>query len=97
MKLKYIMSAVISVLMLSACNTDPDEANFYTFTGQTVEGFIESNASEFSSFHYILQRAKMDQLLDSYGEYTCFLPDNQAVESYIDSLYDDKKNVALSA
>ena len=95
MKLKYIMSAVVAVFMLSACSTEPDEANFYTFTGQTVGGFIEENAQQFSSFHYILQHAQIDQLLDSYGEYTCFLPDNQAVESYIDSLYDDSKNVSL--
>ena len=95
MKLKYIMSAVVAVFMLSACSTEPDEANFYTFTGQTVGGFIEENAQQFSSFHYILQHAQIDQLLDSYGEYTCFLPDNQAVESYIDSLYDDSKNESL--
>ena len=95
MKLKYIMSAVVAVFMLSACSTEPDEANFYTFTGQTVGGFIEENAQQFSSFHYILQHAQIDQLLDSYGEYTCFLPDNKAVESYIDSLYDDKQNASL--
>ena len=36
MKLKYIMSAVVAVFMLSACSTEPDEANFHSFTGQTV-------------------------------------------------------------
>lgn len=82
-------------LFVSSCATDPDEENFYTFTGQTVEGFIEANAADFSSFQYILQRAELDQLLDSYGEYTCFLPNNAAIADYIDSLYDDTKNVDI--
>ncbi|NPD92000.1 fasciclin domain-containing protein [Xylanibacter muris] len=89
------MIAVPACLTLSACTAEPDDSNLYTFTGQTIEDYIVANEADYSSFNYILQRSGYDRLLRTYGTYTCFLPDNKAVQNYIDSLYDDEKNIRI--
>lgn len=86
------MAFSISV-MLSSCTAEPDESNMYTFTGETVEDFIVNNDSVFSNFHYILKRAGYDRILSAYGTYTCFLPTNKAIDTYIKDLYNDEEAV----
>lgn len=73
-----------------ACNIEPDESDLYTATGETVETFLE-NDSTLSSFNAILKAAHLDKRMETYGEYTCFAPSNEAVEKYIDSLYNDSE------
>ena len=90
----YIVSIVAMVSIVSintSCVKDPDESNLYTFKGKTIYDIICAH-SDLSSFRYILERADMDQLMSSYGQYTCFVPTNDAIEEYIDSLYDDTEN-----
>ena len=77
---------------ITSCVEDPDESNLYTFTGETIEDFLRNRPEQFSSFNYILGRVELDQLLSSYGHYTCFAPTNEAVAVYIDSLWRDEKN-----
>ena len=79
--------------LLTSCSEKIDEGNLYTFTGQTVADFLNSNPEQFSSFTYIVNRADMDKLLSAYGTFTCFAPTNAAVTEYIDSLYNDETNV----
>ena len=82
-------------LCLTGCKEDIDESNLYTFTGETIEDYLTNRDDQFSSFNYILKRIGYDKILSAYGTYTCFAPNNQAVESYIDSLYDDTTNKDL--
>lgn len=79
-------------MMFTSCVKDPDESNLYTFTGETIEDFLRKHPEQFSSFNYILNRVEIDQLLSSYGQYTCFAPTNEAIAVYIDSLWKDEKN-----
>lgn len=76
------------VLTLTACNPEPDESDLYTFTGETIESFIQKDSS-LTNFNYILGRVGYDRILASYGIYTCFAPTNEGVIAYCDSLYDD--------
>ena len=82
-------------LCLTGCKEDIDESTLYTFTGETIEDYLTNRDDQFSSFNYILKRIGYDKILSAYGTYTCFAPNNQAVESYIDSLYDDVSNEQL--
>ena len=34
-----------TVLSLTACNPEPDESDLYTFTGETIESFIQSDSN----------------------------------------------------
>ncbi len=72
----------------TSCNPEPDESDMYTSTGETAEDFI-SRKPELASFNAILARVGLDRNLASYGEYTCFVPNNEAITLYIDSLWND--------
>ena len=80
---------------LASCKEDIDESNLYTFTGETIEDYLNNRSERFSSFNYILSRIGYDKILSAYGTYTCFAPTNEAVQEYIDSLYDDPINTDL--
>lgn len=77
---------------LVSCVEEPDDSDLYTFTGETIESFIEKDA-DLTSFNYILQRVGLDRMMSSYGQYTCYAPTNDGVDRYIDSLYNDKEAI----
>ena len=85
--LKLII-ALTGMIGLTACNPEPDESDLFTATGETAADYIKRKA-ELSSFDYILNRVGLDRNLSAYGEYTCFIPTNNAVEDYIHKLYND--------
>ena len=85
----------LNILIFNSCKEDIDESNLYTFTGETIEDYLENRSEQYSSFNYILKRIGYDKILAAYGTYTCFAPDNDAVETYIDSLYNDMTNKEL--
>lgn len=91
-KLKSILltglALAFTALGLTACVDDPDESNLYTSTAETIDSYLQKN-EQLSSFYYILQRADKDRQMASYGRYTCFAPTNDAVQAYIDRLWDD--------
>ena len=65
-----------------SCSDEPDAENFYTFTGEMLSDYLE-NRAEYSDFKTIVERAKLMDLLATYGHYTCFLPSNEAVQQYL--------------
>lgn len=96
-KLKnYILPSLIGrgwgvallAVSLASCNPEPDESDLYTFTGETIESYIQQDSS-LTAFNYILSRVGYDRLMAAYGTYTCFAPTNEGVMAYCDSLYND--------
>jgi uncharacterized surface protein with fasciclin (FAS1) repeats len=81
--------------MVTSCKEDIDESNLYTFTGETIEDYLTNRSDRFSSFNYILSRIGYDKILAAYGTYTCFAPTNEAVDEYLDSLYNDPVNLEI--
>lgn len=81
--------ALGTTLSLTSCDKEPDESDLYTFTGQTIQDFLEENDSIFSLFNVIMNRSGYDRMMDAYGTYTCYAPVNSGVAYYIDSLYND--------
>ena len=94
-KFKYIVFGICIACGLTACKEEIDESNLYTFTGETIEDYLANRSEQFSNFNYILQRIGYDKILSGYGTYTCFAPNNEAVQHYVDSLYDDMSNKDL--
>jgi uncharacterized surface protein with fasciclin (FAS1) repeats len=70
----------------TACTDDPTADSYYTFTGEMVTDFLENRSETYSEFIDVLQRAKMWDLLSTYGEFTCFAPTNDAMDIYLSSL-----------
>ena len=84
-KFYAILSACVLLSTLNSCVEELKTENFYTFTGETVTDYVE-NRESLSMFYEILKRTSepcMSNLLDAYGQYTCFVPNNDAVEAYL--------------
>ncbi|WP_130894175.1 fasciclin domain-containing protein [Paraprevotella xylaniphila] len=83
MRLKFLSCIAVMVLAsFTACQDSDDVGeNYTTFTGETIGDFVENNA-EYSDFAEALRVAGAFSLLESYGAYTCFVPDNEAMEAY---------------
>lgn len=90
-----VLAAIAMSTALVGCSEDIDESNLYTFTGETIEDFLNNRDDQFSSFNYILERANLKDVMSGYGTYTVFAPTNDAVAHYVDSLYDDMSNKEL--
>lgn len=91
---KYIVNIMAGVALgatvgLVSCNKEPDKSDLYTFTGQTIQDYLEENDSVFHLFNVIMSRSGYSRMMDAYGDYTCYAPVNSGVEKYIDSLYND--------
>lgn len=90
-----IFAAVACGTLFTGCQDTVDQSDMYTFTGQTITSFLNDNADEYSDFAYILTRVQLSprssstvaDLLSARGNYTCFAPNNDAVRSYLDSIY----------
>ena len=76
------LAALLAVGPLTSCSDEPDSEYFYTFTGEMMSDYM-SNRAQYSEFKTIVERANLMDLLATYGKYTCFLPNNDAVDKYL--------------
>jgi hypothetical protein len=84
-RFRYIILCAIcalSSLSFISCSDDPSAENFYTFKGEMMSDYIK-NRPQYSDFSYIVDQAGLTDLLSAYGHYTCFLPSNTVVETYL--------------
>ena len=91
-RILYILAIALSIV---ACTEEIDKSNRYTFTGETVADFMLNRSDKYSHFINLLERANLWGLLSTYGQYTLFLPNNEAVEKYLqeqDSIYHATKD-----
>ena len=86
-RILYILALALSIL---ACTDDIDKSNRFTFTGETMADFLLNRSEKYSHMIKLFEKAEMFGFLSTYGQYTLFLPDNAAVETYLreqDSIY----------
>ena len=76
------LAAMMATGSMVSCSDDPDAENYYTFTGEMLSDYL-NNRPQYSEFKTIVERADLMDLLASYGQYTCFLPSNEAVETFL--------------
>lgn len=85
--LRYIkMFGLLAVLAigLNACSDNNDIAeNYYSSTKMTAAQLLDNRPEEFSQFIDILKRSNYYSLLSTYGEFTVFAPNNDAVNRYL--------------
>ena len=85
-----IILIIVAALSFLACTEEIDMSNRYTFTGETVADYMSNRSEKYSHMIYIFKKAKLFGLLSTWGKYTLFLPDNDAIEKYLveqDSIY----------
>ena len=76
------LAALLATGSLTSCSDEPDSEYFYAFTGEMMSDYLK-NREQYSEFAAIVEKADLMPLLSTYGKYTCFLPDNDAVEKYL--------------
>jgi len=84
MKTKYItvfILGLVSLGLFQSCRDDIKGDAFYTFTGESVASFCESNP-DLSIFTRIIDESGYKPLLSLYGHYTCFAPTDSAFAAY---------------
>ena len=84
-KIRVTLMAVAAFLAtgsLTSCSDEPDSEYFYTFTGEMMSDYLK-NRPQYSMFATICERANLMDLLATYGQYTCFLPNDSAVGAYL--------------
>ena len=86
-KIEYL---IILIFLLATSCSEEEISNRYTFTGETVADYMLNRSEKYSHFINILKRAELFSLLQTYGQYTLFLPDNETMKKYMqeqDSIY----------
>ena len=80
-------------LTLSSCQDKVDESSMYTFVDDVVSTYLAKHDS-LSYFWGMVQKTKLsskspstlDKLLSMRGNYTCFVPTNEAIQHHVDSV-----------
>ena len=91
-RILYILAIALSIL---ACTDERDKINRFTFTGETVADFLLNRSDRYSHMITLMKRAELFGLLATWGQYTLFLPDNDAIEKFVaeqDSIYHATKD-----
>lgn len=86
---KKLVLGFVGITCLISCYEEPDSSNLFSSDQKTIAELIRDR-SELTAFYRILQKSGFDKYMGTYGEYTCFAPMNDGVNSYLDSLYEDK-------
>ena len=89
-----LATVLIALITISSCSDNVDESNPYVFKGKSAYTFMK-NTDDLTSFAYLLERVKLSkrsnshfsELLSSRGNYTVFAPNNQAIQTFLDSVY----------
>ncbi len=79
----------LASLGLNSCSDDIPADKYYTFTGEMLSDYLQ-NRSEYSQFVEIINKSSSSQrgvnlmdLISTYGQFTCFAPNNDAVDEYL--------------
>ena len=92
---KKVPIIIYVALLLFACTEEIDKSNRYTFTGETVADFMLNRSEKYSHMITLMKRAGIFSLMQTWGQYTLFLPDNESVEKFVaeqDSIYHATKD-----
>lgn len=83
---KWIFAILVAMsLLATSCVDKLTNDRIYTFKGEMITDYLQNRKEKYSDFIDVLQRAKIYDLLTTYGTYTCFAPTNSAVQLYLDA------------
>lgn len=84
LKLLAALAFVLSATQITfvSCSDDPSSENYYTSTSDYASSYL-MRREQFSEFVKILDRAKLTNLLNTYGSYTVFAPTNDAINEFL--------------
>ncbi|MCD7720630.1 MAG: fasciclin domain-containing protein [Prevotellaceae bacterium] len=84
-----IVFSCLSGICAISCSDDIPADKYYTFTGEMLSDYLKERP-QFTEFVKIINRSQYSvrgvnlmDLISTYGQFTCFAPDNDAVKSYL--------------
>jgi uncharacterized surface protein with fasciclin (FAS1) repeats len=77
------LAFVSSIIVCNSCKDSLEKKIYYTTDKLTLAERLELSPDTFSSYIEILQKTGFINALKSYGNYTCFVPSNEAVLKYL--------------
>jgi uncharacterized surface protein with fasciclin (FAS1) repeats len=77
----FFSLAISIILLLPGCIDDEDTGAYYTAVEETAGEYITSH-QEYSEFAKMLEKCGVMGLLNAYGKYTCFVPNNKAMYDF---------------
>ncbi len=91
---KLFFIGLASLLTLASCKEDVDTSARYVFTESTIVSYLENHQDTYSEYIELTKKVPMSrvsattvyQLLAARGNYTCFVPTNDAIHEYLESL-----------
>ena len=97
-----VVAAAIIGLGVSCTDiwSEQHPGTYYTSTGETVADFLtgtQEDHGDFSYFIAIIQKAELWGQMRTYGTYTCFAPDNAAMEEYFQWRRDQAQDDSVRA
>lgn len=81
----FTLSLLITVAagLFTACDSDDVGGNLYTFTDQTMGQYLENDSTKtMTEFTRLLDTTDVLGLLKTYGEFTCFAPNDSAMRAF---------------
>lgn len=96
-----LLAAASFAGILCSCQDKVDESDMYTFVSDQAGTYIQKNFPYFAELMHRVHTGRsvksstFDNLLSARGNYTCFIPTDEAVQHYVDSLY-DRKDMPIS-
>ena len=81
----FVGLSSLTLTLTQSCSDEPDAENYYTFTGKMMSQYLKMN-EDLSEFATVVERAGLMDQLSAYGKYTCFAPDNKAIDKYLQSI-----------
>lgn len=79
------LALVPAIIAINSCKDNLENKTYFTTDKLTLAKRLELSPDTFSMYIEILQKTGFYNALKSYGNYTCFVPDNAAVLKYITS------------
>lgn len=83
---RSILVLLTIVFLFESCDSDDVKGNLYTFKEQTLGQYLQSRPETYSEFYRVLDTSHIIGLLKSYGTFTCFAPDNEALKAFYQSM-----------
>jgi uncharacterized surface protein with fasciclin (FAS1) repeats len=83
--MKKIIFCSLLIFAICSCVNEDFDQRFSTFEEETVSSWLEKNSDQFSIFYNLMVRNGLRDLLNAYGEYTCFAPTNEAFDKFFES------------
>jgi uncharacterized surface protein with fasciclin (FAS1) repeats len=89
-----LLMFAVTMVSVTSCQDKVDSSDMYSFSGKQMIDFLRTNEST-TYFAYLTTKVKLSSkspstvadVLSARGNYTCFAPSNEAVQHYLDSVY----------